>query len=131
MTPAELRTRIDTFVILMMENRSFDHLLGYLSLPAFGGTGTGSLCGNECLDAIDHFTDAANVPGGLVGNIDIKFLLESEEDVYGIHGVHAKFVEPAVKGDLLFGEPLGFSDYVQDVFRHATGHSIWLTVSNR
>jgi phospholipase C len=33
MTPAELRARIDTIVILMMENRSFDHMLGYLSLP--------------------------------------------------------------------------------------------------
>jgi phospholipase C len=27
---------IDTIVIVMMENRSFDHLLGYLSLPEFG-----------------------------------------------------------------------------------------------
>ncbi|MCB0238861.1 MAG: hypothetical protein KDH08_09485, partial [Anaerolineae bacterium] len=24
---------IDHFVILMLENRSFDHMLGYLSLP--------------------------------------------------------------------------------------------------
>lgn len=29
--------QIDTIVILMMENRSFDHMLGYLSLEAFGG----------------------------------------------------------------------------------------------
>jgi phospholipase C len=36
MTPAELRARIDTIVILMMENRSFDHMLGHLSLPQFG-----------------------------------------------------------------------------------------------
>jgi phospholipase C len=28
---------IDTFVVLTLENRSFDHLLGYLSLPQFGG----------------------------------------------------------------------------------------------
>lgn len=28
---------IDTIVILMMENRSFDHMLGYLSLPRYGG----------------------------------------------------------------------------------------------
>ena len=28
---------VDTIVILMMENRSFDHMLGYLSLKAFGG----------------------------------------------------------------------------------------------
>ncbi len=29
--------QIDTIVILMMENRSFDHMLGYLSLKKFGG----------------------------------------------------------------------------------------------
>jgi phospholipase C len=28
--------QIDTIVIVMMENRSFDHLIGYLSLPDFG-----------------------------------------------------------------------------------------------
>src|SRR5229473_1371922 len=28
---------IDTIVIVMMENRSFDHMLGYLRLPANGG----------------------------------------------------------------------------------------------
>jgi phospholipase C len=29
--------QIDTIVILMMENRSFDHMLGYLSLAKYGG----------------------------------------------------------------------------------------------
>ncbi len=29
--------QIDTIVIVMMENRSFDHVLGYLQLPRFGG----------------------------------------------------------------------------------------------
>jgi phospholipase C len=29
--------QIETIVIVMMENRSFDHLLGYLSLPDWGG----------------------------------------------------------------------------------------------
>lgn len=33
----ELRSRVDTIVIVMMENRSFDHMLGHLSLPAYGG----------------------------------------------------------------------------------------------
>ncbi len=37
MNRAELRRNIDTIVILMLENRSFDHLLGHLSLPQFGG----------------------------------------------------------------------------------------------
>jgi phospholipase C len=26
----------DTIIVVMMENRSFDHLLGYLSLPEYG-----------------------------------------------------------------------------------------------
>ena len=29
-------SQFDTILIVMMENRSFDHLLGYLSLPAYG-----------------------------------------------------------------------------------------------
>ena len=29
--------QFDTIVVVMMENRSFDHLLGYLSLPEYGG----------------------------------------------------------------------------------------------
>lgn len=28
-------TRLDTIIVVMMENRSFDHLLGYLSLPGY------------------------------------------------------------------------------------------------
>jgi phospholipase C len=28
---------VDTIVVVMMENRSFDHLLGYLALPTYGG----------------------------------------------------------------------------------------------
>ena len=29
--------QFDTIIVVMMENRSFDHLLGYLSLPEYGG----------------------------------------------------------------------------------------------
>src|SRR5882724_3731889 len=28
--------QFDTIIVVMMENRSFDHLLGYLSLPEYG-----------------------------------------------------------------------------------------------
>src|ERR1700722_15079116 len=28
--------QFDTIIVVMMENRSFDHLLGYLSLPGYG-----------------------------------------------------------------------------------------------
>jgi phospholipase C len=33
----DLRSLIDTIVVVMMENRSFDHMLGFLSHEAFGG----------------------------------------------------------------------------------------------
>ena len=36
MTPDELKQKIDTIVVVMMENRSFDNVLGYLRHPQFG-----------------------------------------------------------------------------------------------
>lgn len=36
MTPEELKQNVDTIVVVMMENRSFDHVLGYLTSPTFG-----------------------------------------------------------------------------------------------
>lgn len=36
MTPQELRSHVDTIVVLMFENRSFDNVLGHLSHPDFG-----------------------------------------------------------------------------------------------
>ena len=58
MTPAELRARIDTFVILMMENRSFDHMLGHLRLPDFGGRA--DVDGLTALDNPDYGNPRAN-----------------------------------------------------------------------
>jgi len=37
MTADEVRGSVDTIVLIMMENRSFDHLIGHLSLPKYGG----------------------------------------------------------------------------------------------
>jgi phospholipase C len=37
MNPQELRDKIDTIVVVTMENRSFDHIYGHRSMPAFGG----------------------------------------------------------------------------------------------
>jgi len=36
MIPSELKQNIDTIVVVMMENRSFDNVLGYLRSPAHG-----------------------------------------------------------------------------------------------
>jgi phospholipase C len=37
MTPEELRGLVDTIAVVMLENRSFDHMLGYLSHEDHGG----------------------------------------------------------------------------------------------
>ena len=61
MTPdMEQLNRIEHIVVLMMENRSFDHMLGYLSLPQeLGGRNrndVNGLNGNESnsFDGVDH-----------------------------------------------------------------------------
>src|SRR5580692_2718335 len=58
MTPAELRSRIDTIVIVLMENRSFDHMLGYLKLPNFGNRA--DVDGLDALDNPDYANDSHN-----------------------------------------------------------------------
>jgi phospholipase C len=49
LTPADLLSKIDTIVVLMMENRSFDHYLGRLKHdPSYpGASGVDGLVGNE------------------------------------------------------------------------------------
>jgi phospholipase C len=37
MTPDQLKAGLDTVVVVMLENRSFDHFFGYLGLPGYGG----------------------------------------------------------------------------------------------
>ncbi|HEY7376210.1 MAG TPA: alkaline phosphatase family protein, partial [Polyangia bacterium] len=75
MTPAELRSRIDTFVLLMMENRSFDHMLGYLRLPAFGGRA--DIDGLTALDNPDYANPRANA------RIAYPFIAPSDEAFSG------------------------------------------------
>lgn len=36
MTPEELKKNVDTIVVVIMQNRSFDHVLGHLRSPQFG-----------------------------------------------------------------------------------------------
>ena len=36
MTPEELKQSVDTIVVVIMENRSFDHVLGHLRSPLYG-----------------------------------------------------------------------------------------------
>lgn len=54
----ELRSRVDTVVLVMMENRSFDHMLGHLSLPAHGGRA--DVDGIAVLQAPDYANPSAN-----------------------------------------------------------------------
>lgn len=52
MTPNELRDQVDTLVLVMLENRSFDHVLGHLSLRGIGDRT--DVHGLICLDDPDY-----------------------------------------------------------------------------
>jgi phospholipase C len=54
----ELRQRVGTVFIVMMENRSFDHVLGHLSLPDHGQRG--DIDGITALDKPDYANPSAN-----------------------------------------------------------------------
>jgi len=58
MTPEELKNKVDTIVVVMMENRSFDNVLGYLRHPQFGNRSD-----------VDGIEDLAN-PGYINLNLD-------------------------------------------------------------
>src|SRR4051812_11959453 len=58
MTPDDLRRSIDTIVILMMENRSFDHLFGTLRMPSYGERT--DVEGIEDLTNLDYGNPSAN-----------------------------------------------------------------------
>jgi phospholipase C len=59
---ARLR-QIDHIVVLMLENRSFDHMLGYLSLPAaLGGRGRADVDGLRGPDANFNVHDGTRYP---------------------------------------------------------------------
>src|ERR1017187_1297786 len=47
--------KIRTIVVVMMENRSFDHMLGYLSLPPFNRSDVDGLSNNP--DWLARFTN--------------------------------------------------------------------------
>lgn len=80
---------IETFVILMLENRSFDHVLGYLSLTG-GRPDVDGLRGNERNEA----------PGGLVNGIN-----HLQDTVFGLSPAHE--IGP-VMSQIADGEMSGF-----------------------
>jgi phospholipase C len=58
--------QIQTIVILMTENRSFDHMLGYLRLPAYGGnTNVDGVCDDQnWLNAVANKWEGVAYPPG-------------------------------------------------------------------
>ena len=58
MNPDELRKCIDTIVIVMMENRSFDHLLGTMRMAPYGGRT--DIEGIDDLTRVDYGNPSAN-----------------------------------------------------------------------
>src|SRR5216683_3198324 len=52
MTPDELRKNVDTIVVVIMENRSFDHVLGHFRSPLHGNRA--DVEGIEDVDETDY-----------------------------------------------------------------------------
>ena len=72
--PGLLGANIDHIVVLMMENRSFDHMLGYLSLdPAAGGRGRSD---------IEGLAPSAMVPNAYQGTSYTSFRIDDPQFVH-------------------------------------------------
>ncbi len=54
----QLKAQVDTIVVVMMENRSFDHMLGHMRLPDYGGLTT--IDGIESLANTDYANPSQN-----------------------------------------------------------------------
>lgn len=65
MTPDELKAHVDTIVVVMMENRSFDNVLGYLRHPAYGN--------RTDVDGIEDLANAAYININLDGEAKTPF----------------------------------------------------------
>lgn len=96
--------RIENFVVLVMENRSFDHMLGFLQGDGYGIDG---LTGNETqpIDPIAiggpevHVSDAANYRGDF--NLDPATFIDPNHEVLSVHDQlfrGSPSAEPANKG---------------------------------
>jgi len=66
-------------------------LLAGLRAVGFGG--------DQLLDALAHLADVAHAAHIVVGNADIEFIFEGEEDFDGIHGIDAQLLEIALDRD--------------------------------
>jgi phospholipase C len=78
MTPEELRRSVDTIVVVMLENRSFDHMLGYLRLPNIPKLG-----GRDEVDGLRSLDDPqyANASGS--GEAVRPFLVDDDAPLPG------------------------------------------------
>ena len=64
----ELRQRVDTIVIVLMENRSFDHILGTMCLSQFGG--------RSDLDGVKSLVDPNNANPSSNGTLAFPFIMK-------------------------------------------------------
>ncbi len=64
----ELRQRVDTIVIVLMENRSFDHILGTMCLSQFGG--------RTDIDGVHSLLDPNNANPASNGTLAFPFIMK-------------------------------------------------------
>src|SRR5262245_35178455 len=58
------------------------------------------------LDARRRLANAVDLPGLLVGDVDVELALQLEQDIEAVEGVDLERLEGAARRDLLDGDPL-------------------------
>ena len=81
-------------------------------------------------DAFGHLADVAHVAHLIIGNGDVEFVFQGEEDFHRVHRIDPQLLEFAVDRDLFEGNPLGGGDAFEDALRQFVGHMSRPIVSN-
>src|SRR5579863_777677 len=114
--------QIDTIVVVLMENRTFDHMLGYLSHPSYGNrTNVEGQCAdsvwlegftNECngvrrAPARTQRLDMSDDPGHERANFEIQLGARLPSGAYPMTGFMQNYADAGVPATS-YGEVMGF-----------------------
>ena len=125
MRPRDVGAAVDTIVLVMMENRSFDHLLGWMSLPPYGSrTDIDGLKGpidsnTRELTNPAYWNRARNkIWGAWMADKDVWL---ASDLPHGRNGVRTqmRYVLPGYLKDVATGEKYGTEGFAMDGFAEA------------
>jgi phospholipase C len=107
MTPEELKENVDTIVVVIMENRSFDHVLGHLKSPLYGN--------RKDVDGIDEVKDIQYINPNSDGQAITPFWMDdgpfTSDLPHGPDGIAKQMnYSAAIKSYLMNGFVQAFED---------------------